>query len=202
MSRRLVDSPTPSWSREGALANLGETGSTGYDGYMEAYEALITRRSIRNYQDRPVPAEVVDKILEAAMQAPSAVDKQPWHFVVIDDNELLREIPSVHQYAKMAARAPCAILVCADPGLALGSGYVPQDCSAATQNILLAAHALGLGAVWCGVYEEPDREAGFRSLLSIPEPIQPFSLVVLGYPDESHAQPDRFRPDRVHRNGW
>lgn len=169
---------------------------------MDAYEALITRRSIRKYLDRPVPAEAMEKILEAAMQAPSAVDTQPWHFVVIDDVNLLREIPSVHQYAKMALHAPCAILVCADPELAHGPGYVPQDCSAATQNILLAAHALGLGAVWCGVYAVPDREAGFRSLLSIPESVQPFSLVILGYPDESPAHPDRFRRDRVHRNGW
>ncbi len=169
---------------------------------MEAYEALITRRSIRQYQDKAVPAEIVDKILGAAMQAPSAVDTQPWHFVVIDEADLLREIPSVHQYAKMAARAPCAILVCAEPALAHGPGYVPQDCSAATENILLAAHALGLGAVWCGVYAVPDREAGFRSLLSIPESVQPFSLVVLGYPDEARPQPERFKPERVHRNGW
>lgn len=169
---------------------------------MDAYAALLTRRSIRKFDERPVSAEDIEKILEAAMFAPSAVNKQPWHFVVIDDAQLLGKIPSVHSHAKMAADAPCAILVCGDTELVHAPGYLPQDCAAATQNILLAAHAAGLGGVWCGVYSQPDRESGFRSLLSIPESIVPFSLVVLGYPAEQPSQPQRYRADRVHKNGW
>lgn len=169
---------------------------------MDAYQTLVTRRSIRKYLDKPVPSETLDKILEAAMQAPSAVNKQPWHFVVIDDRGLLEEIPDIHPNARMAGGAPCAILVCGDSAVAHGPGYIPQDCSAATQNLLLAAHALGLGAVWCGVFSASEREEGFRSLLSLPKGIVPFSLVVLGYPDEQKESPRRFRADRVHRNGW
>ncbi len=169
---------------------------------MDAYQTLVTRRSIRKYLDKPVPSETLDKILEAAMQAPSAVNKQPWHFVVIDDRGLLGKVPDIHPNAGMASGAPCAILVCADSASAHGPGSIPQDCSAATQNLLLAAHALGLGAVWCGIYSRPEREEGFRSLLSLPEGIVPFSLVVLGFPDEQKESPRRFRADRVHRNGW
>ena len=169
---------------------------------MEAYEAIITRRSVRKYLDESVPEPVVTQLLEAAMQAPSAANKQPWHFIVIDDGDLLAKVPSFHPYTRMAAKAPLAILVCCDESLALGGGYVPQDCSAATENILLAAHALGLGAVWCGVYSQPDREAGFRSLLSIPDEIVPFAFIVIGYPDERPKQPQRYRAERVHRNGW
>ncbi|TVQ21639.1 MAG: nitroreductase family protein [Spirochaetaceae bacterium] len=169
---------------------------------MEAYEALLTRRSVRKFQERPVADDTVEKIVTAAMHAPSAVNKQPWHFVLIDDPGLLSEIPSFHPFAKMAASAPIAILVCADPELAHGPGYIPQDCAAATQNILIAAHAMGLGAVWCGVYSQPEREAGFRRLLSLPESIVPFSLVVIGYPAEQPAQADRFQADRIHRNRW
>lgn len=169
---------------------------------MDAYQAIVTRRSIRKYLDTPIPSETLDKVLEAAMQAPSAVNKQPWHFVVIDDRELIERIPDIHPHARMATGAPCAILVCGDSQSVHGPGYIPQDCSASTQNILLAAHALGLGAVWCGVFSRPEREDGFRSLLSLPEEIVPFSLVVLGYPDEQKESPRRLRADRVHRNGW
>ena len=169
---------------------------------MEAYQTLITRRSIRRYQDRSVPQAMLDQILDAAMQAPSAVNKQPWHFVVIDDQDLLKKVPTVHSHARMAVGAPAAILVCGDPELAHSPSYLPQDCAAATENILLAAHALGLGAVWCGVYSQGEREAGFSELLGIPDGVRPFSLVVLGYPDEQPEQPHRFRPERVHRNGW
>lgn len=171
-------------------------------GSSDVYEALLTRRSVRKFRAQPVADEAIERVLTAAMYAPSAVDKQPWHFVVIDDPQVLAEIPTIHPYAKMAASAPAAILVCADAELAHGPGYIPQDCAAATQNILIAAHALGLGSVWCGVYSQPDREAGFRRLLSLPESIVPFSLVVIGHPDEQPSQPDRYRSDRVHRNGW
>jgi nitroreductase len=169
---------------------------------MDAYTALITRRSIRKYTDAPIPEETIERILRAAMFAPSAVNKQPWHFVIIDDRASLQSIPGFHKNAQMAASAPCAILVCGDIELVIGPRLLPQDCAAATENLLLAAHIEGLGAVWCGVHPQEDREAGFREMLSLPANIVPFALVVLGYPAEEPNQPDRYQPDRIHRNGW
>ena len=169
---------------------------------MDAYKALLTRRSIRRYTNDPVPSDITEKLLRVAMLSPSASNRQPWHFVVIDDRQVLQKLPEIHPYAKMAASAPLAIVVCGDPALTNSPGWIPQDCSAATENVLLGAHALGLGGVWCGIHPDTEREAGFRSLLNLPEGIVPFSLVVLGYPAEEPKQPDRFQPDRVHENGW
>ncbi|MCR4412373.1 MAG: nitroreductase family protein [Thermoguttaceae bacterium] len=169
---------------------------------MDVLEALHTRRSIRQYQDRPVPAELIDRLLRAAMAAPSARNAQPWHFVVLDDRTLLDAIPEFAPNAPMVRGAPAAILVCAELRLELSPGYWPVDCAAATENLLLAAHGLGLGAVWCGIYPREERMAGFRRLLDLPKGIEPHSLVVLGYPAEHPPSQDRYRPDRVHRNGW
>ena len=169
---------------------------------MDALQALCTRRSIRKYLDKPVPQEVLQQILQAAMYAPSACNQQPWQFVVIDDRKLLREVPTVHPYARMAAEAPLAILVCSDTTLEQVPGYWVIDCSAAVQNLLLAAHALGLGAVWCGVYPQQERVEGFRRLLGLPKHVIPHSLVPLGYPAEQPPQEERYRADRVHHNGW
>jgi len=167
---------------------------------METLEAIHTRRSIRRYRDEPVSEELVEKLLGAAMMAPSAVNKQPWHFVVIDDRKLLAQIPRINPNAAMAAGAPLAILVCGDLKLEHPSGYWVVDCAAAVENLLLAAHALGLGAVWTGVYPREERMAGLRRLLGIPEHVMPHTLVVIGYPDEKPASRDRYRPERVYHN--
>ena len=169
---------------------------------MEVLEAILTRRSIRQYQTTSVPEELVQKLLAAAMSAPSARNSQPWRFVVIDDHQLLDQVPAINPYAEMARRAPLAILICADPSLEKSPGYWMLDCAAAAQNMLLAAHGLGLGAVWCGVYPRQPRIEGFRRLLGVPEEIVPHSLIVLGYPAEDHPREDRYRPERVQRNGW
>jgi nitroreductase len=107
-----------------------------------------------------------------------------------------------HPYAAMLKQASVAVLVCGDATLEKHAGYWVLDCAAATQNLLLAAHAKGLGAVWCGVYPTADRVENFRKLLRLPEQIVPFSLIPLGFPDEQKAAEDRFDPARVHRNGW
>ena len=169
---------------------------------MDPYTTIITRRSIRKYEARQIEPATREKLLTAAMQAPSAVNKQPWHFVVIDDSAILKRIPDVHRHARMAADAPLAVLVCGDENLVHTRGYLPQDCAAATENLLLAAHALGLGGVWCGVYSQPEREQGFRELLGVPEHIVPFALVALGYPAETKEQPSRYDSERVHQNRW
>ncbi len=169
---------------------------------MDALEAIHARRSIRRYQDKPVPEDLVQRVLAAAMTAPSARNAQPWQFVVITDRGILQQVPKVNPNAPMAAHAPLAILVCGDLSLELSRGYWPVDCAAATQNMLLAAHAVGLGAVWTGVYPRDQRMDGFRRLLNLPENIMAHSLVVLGYPAEERPREDRYREDRVHRNRW
>ncbi len=169
---------------------------------MEALEAIHTRQSIRQFQDKPISEKLVEQILRAAMAAPSACNKQPWQFVVIDDRQRLAEIPQVNPHAAMAARAPLAILVCGDLSLEHPSGYWVVDCAAAVQNMLLAAHALGLGAVWTGVYPRQQRIEDLRRLFGLPEHIKPHSLLVFGYPAEQPPHEDRYRPDRVFRNGF
>ena len=168
---------------------------------MDTLETIRTRRSVRKYQDRPVPPELLEQLLAAAMSAPSARNAQPWHFVVIDDRELLAEIPRINPNARMAAAA-AAILVCGDLKLEKSAGFWVVDCAAATENLLLAAHALGLGAVWTGIHPRQQRVEGFRRMLQLPENVVPHSLVPLGYPAEQPEAADRYRADRIHRNGW
>ena len=169
---------------------------------MEALDAIQTRRSIRRYHDRPVPKDVVERILRGAMYAPSACNAQPWQFVVVDDRGLLREIPKIHPYATMAEQAALAILVCGDIGPEKIPGYWVIDCAAAVQNLLLAAHALGSGAVWTGVYPQQERVEGFRRLFGLPKNVIPHSLIPLGYPAEQPPQEERYRADRIHQNVW
>lgn len=169
---------------------------------MDTLEAIRTRRSIRKYQDRPVPEELVRQVLAAAMSAPSARNAQPWQFVVIDDRRLLGEIPQINRNAWMAPDAPLGILVCGELALEKSAGYWVVDCAAAAENLLLAAHAVGLGAVWTGVYPRQQRIDGLHELLGLPEGVVPHTLILLGYPAEQPKSEDRYRADRVHRNGW
>ena len=170
---------------------------------MDALQAILTRHSTRSFKKKEVAPELVRDLLRAAMQAPSAANEQPWHFVVIDDPDLLERIPAIHPYAAMAAEAPVAILVCGEPGREKHDGMWIQDCAAATENILLAAHGLGLGGVWVGVYPREERMAPLRKLLHIPEPVLPFALVPIGYPaGPNDSGENRFDEDRVRKNRW
>jgi nitroreductase len=169
---------------------------------MDAIEAIMTRRSVRAFTAEPVPERLVDALLRAAMQAPSAGNRQPWHFVVLDSRELLDRIPTANPNAAMAARAPLAVLVCGDTAEEMHPGYFVEDCSAAMENLLLAAHATGLGAVWTGITPRAERVARFKELLALPPGIEPLGLAVVGFPAERPQPADRFRSERVHRNGW
>jgi nitroreductase len=169
---------------------------------METLEAIFTRRSIRLYSPKPVPRESIDEILRAAMSAPSAGGERPWHFIIMTDQSILNEIPKFHPYAGMLKQALAAILVCGDPTLEKYKGYWVLDCAAATQNMLLAAHAKGLGSVWCGVYPTEDRVMNFKRLLDLPEHVVPFSLIPLGFPAEVKPAQHHFDASRVHDNGW
>lgn len=169
---------------------------------MEAIDAILTRRSIRRYADRPVSEDAVNMLLKAAMAAPSAQNQQPWQFIVVRERALLDEMADVSQYAKMLRQAQVAVVVCGDLGHERSPGFWVEDCAAATQNLLLAAHALGLGAVWLGVYPREERVGRLRELFGPPDHVIPFAVVSIGYPAESPGPVDRFDPTRVHVDKW
>lgn len=170
---------------------------------MDTLEAIRTRRSIRTYTREPVSPATVESLLRAAMSAPSAMDQRPWQFVVVTDRAKLDRLTAILPGGQMLKQAPLAILFCADPARETKlPGYWMQDCSAATQNLLLAAHAQGLGAVWIGVYPAEGQVRGVRERLGIPETVVPFSIVSLGHPAEQLPPEDRFDRTRVHANGW
>ena len=169
---------------------------------MELLEAIYTRRSIRQYRPKPVPAEAVRTLLGAAMMAPSAGNVQPWQFVVVTDPEKMNQVKDIHPYVGMAAQAPLGILVCGDLSLEKFPGFWVQDCAAAMQNLLLAAHDQGLGAVWTGVHPVEERVARFRSLFELPEHVIPLGLAVIGWPVKPGRRKDRYRAERIHQERW
>ncbi len=165
-------------------------------------DPVLSRRSVREYTAQPVPDEMVHTLLKAAMTAPSAGDERPWHFIVIDDQQIKERIPEIHRSAHMAPNAPVAILVCGDENLQKHRGFWVQDCAAATENVLIEAQQLGLGAVWLGVYPVEGRVQGYRRLLNTPRHVIPFALVLVGYPSQRKNPADRYDDSRVHTNGW
>jgi nitroreductase len=169
---------------------------------MDAIRAIKTRRSVRAFTAEPVSDAQVEEILACGMQAPSACNEQPWQFVVIRDKAILEKVGGINPYAAYAKNAPVAILVAGDTSLDKCGGYWVQDCSACAQNMLLAAHALGLGAVWTGIYPLPERVEAFGKLLHMPDTVTPMALLVIGHPAETPAPQNRYRADRVHRDGW
>jgi nitroreductase len=169
---------------------------------MDAFENILTRRSIRKYSKKPISKEILQNLLKAASCAPSAGNQQPWQFIVIDDRTILNVIHTFHPSAKMLMEAEKAILVCGDLHLEKFKGYWMIDCAAASENILLAAHAQGLGACWLGIYPREGRVAGMRKLIHLPTHVIPFALIALGYPAEEKSSEDRFNASRIHYNKW
>ncbi len=172
------------------------------DNGQAAIENIMTRTSIRQYKDQPVEDEKIDIMLKAAMAAPTAVNLQPWHFIVITDKETIGVLSG-----RQPTNAPLLIAVCGDTDKTTmpdGNGKLPdfwiQDVSAATENLLLAAHALGLGAVWTGVYPVMERTAEVANVLNCPKNIVPLALVRVGYPDEAPAPKDKFKQENISYN--
>ncbi len=163
---------------------------------------ILARTSIRSYQDRPVEQDKIEKMLRAGMAAPSAVDRRPWHFIVVTDKQVLQGLAEANPNAGMAARAPLAIVVCGDKTKALTRvpDYWVQDVAAATENILLAAHGMGLGAVWTGTYPNEERVKGVTRVLNLPEHIVPFCTIVIGYPEKPQAPKDKWNEDNISYN--
>jgi nitroreductase len=164
-------------------------------------ETIYDRRSIRKYVDKPVPSEVITEILKAGQYAPSARNKRPCHFVVVNERPLLDQLRVRHPYAAMLETAPVCLVVCGEEAAAV-PGYWMIDCAAATQNILLAAKALGLGSCWMGVAPREERMAAVTEILRLPEGIKPFAMVAIGYAANEPARPERFDETRIHYNGW
>lgn len=171
----------------------------------DAMETIMTRTSIRSFTNRTVSADTVEMLLRAGMAAPTAVNKQPWHFVVIDDRAVMDSLGGNGRQSQMWKEATLAIAVCGDLNKAMegpGQPYWIQDCSAATENILLAAHALGLGAVWTGCYPIEERVANVSRVLNLPENLIPLGVIVMGYPNEQPAPKDKWKPENVSHNGF
>jgi nitroreductase len=165
-------------------------------------DPILSRRSIRRYTDEPVSDEDLRYLLEAAMAAPSAGNQQPWFFVVTRDRDTIDRIPDLHPHARMMLQAQAAILIVGQTEGLSHPHHMPHDCSAATENILLAAESRGLGGVWLGVYPNEDRIAGMRELFEVTEPYVPFSLVAIGHPAERKPPSERFDEARVHWERW
>jgi nitroreductase len=165
----------------------------------DVLSTIRKRRSIRKYTDQAVMDEQIRQLLEAAMAAPSASNIQPWEFVVVKDPDLKRQLAQIHRWSYMAADAAVVFVVCANER---ASHHWIEDASAATENLLLAATALNLGAVWVAVYPSTDREAYVRRVLAIPEEMRVLCLVPVGHPAESKPPRTRYRESKVHYERW
>ena len=168
-----------------------------------AINNIMTRTSIRQYTDEPVSKADIETMLRAGMAAPTAVNRQPWHFVVINSKEKLAELAGDNPRGGMLKKAPLAIVVCGNMDKALpgqGRGFWVQDCSAATENILLAANAIGLGAVWTGLYPDENRAGVVAKVLKLPETYIPLCTIVIGHPAEQPTPKDKWKPGNVSYN--
>ena len=164
-------------------------------------KAIKDRRSVRKYKETPVAREKIEALLEAAMLAPSACNSRPWRFVVITNREVLDKLSEHHKFAKMLRKAPVAIVICAladeQAQNAIAEGFWPQDCGAATQNILLQAQEMGLASCWCGVYPKEHLVPVVREILDLPEDEIPFNIIVIGEGDEEPAARGFYEAEKV-----
>ena len=185
------------------LAVTGDGHGGDLDVSGAVLKAILTRTSVRSYEEKPIEKEKIEKLLRAGMAAPSAVNKRPWHFVVVTDRNQLESLSEANPYAAMVASAPLAIVVCGDMNKALEGDareFWIQDCSAASENILLAATGMGLGAVWTGTYPSKERCAAVAKVLALPESLIPLNTIVIGYPDKEVHPKDKWNVENVSYN--
>ena len=181
-------------------AGAGNDASTG----SAVIENIMTRTSVRRFTAGSVGRDTLETLVRAGMAAPTAVNRQPWEFVVVDSREVLDSLQASHPYSNLATAA-AAIIVCGNMQKAMegdGQAYWIQDCSAASENILLAAHGLGLGAVWCGVFPMADRVEAVSGVLGLPSYIIPLNLIALGHPEGLTEPKDKWNPEALHFNAW
>ncbi len=165
-------------------------------------KSIFTRRSIRKYTNTEVEDSIIREIIMAGMNAPSAGNEQPWHFIVVNDHDKLISINKVHPHSSMLLHAKTAIIICGDLSLEKHEGFWVQDCSAAVQNMLLMIDYKGLGSVWLGVYPRKDRVEGIKKIFNLAENIIPFAVLPVGYLDEVKPENDKFDASRIHVNSW
>lgn len=165
-------------------------------------EGIFTRRSVRTFTGEIVDDKTLLTILKAGSYAPSAKNKQPWHFIVVKNKETLEHLSQIHPYIKMVPKAGCAIVVCGNNLEETEKGFVIEDCSAAIQNILLAAHGLNLGAVWCGIYPISKCVKMTRAIFNLDDNIIPIGVVAIGHTKLENKLPDRFNEDKIHYETW
>lgn len=167
---------------------------------------IFARKSVRSYTDEPVRRGQLDTLVRAAMAAPTGRDMRPWKFIVVNDSAVMQSLSEKLPYAKMLAEAQAAVVVCGDMSVTDDHGNPSTnwtfDCSAATENLLLAAEAMHLGAVWTGVYPYEERVAAVKSAFGLPEHIVPLSLIPIGHPKGDTPAKDKYDADNVHYNGW
>lgn len=169
---------------------------------VDALTAIMTRRSVRRFTDEPVTAEQIDPLLRAAMAAPSASNERPWRFVVVHDRDVLARLSKATPFAGAIAAAPVAVVVAANKREPKYPGFWVIDCAAAIQNILLAAHAGGLGAVWIGVHPIKPFAWSVSRAVGLPRGVVAHSLVAIGHPATTPGPVDRFEPDWIHHDRW
>ena len=166
------------------------------------FDNIMARTSVRNYTSQAIEEEKIDILLRAGMAAPSACNKQPWHFIAITNREILDQIPTFSPYASMVKQAPLAIVVCGDLSKTLEGKeqeFWIQDCAAATENILLMAQGLKLGTVWTALYPLQNRYQGMQKLLHLPDNLVPLNTIVIGYPKEMVKAKDKWKKENVTR---
>jgi nitroreductase len=188
----MVSLAGSAWAAEEAVMN-------------DTLKTIFARKSVRTYRSEAVSDEKLQVLVRAGMAAPTAVDKRPWEFVVVTDRAVLKQLADALPYAKMTDRAAAAIVVGGDVRKQWGgmeSDYWIMDCSAATQNILLAAESMGLGAVWTAVYPEESRVRAVRQILGIPHHVVPLNLIPVGMPAGREKAKDKYDPRQVHWNKW
>jgi nitroreductase len=169
---------------------------------MDVIEAILSRRCIRRFTGEPISEKDLETVLRAGFQAPSAHNTQPWEFIIIKDKSKFERIAKVHPYAKMLPQAEVCIIVCGDSNKQSTTGFLVEDCSASLQNILLAAHGIGLGAVWCGLYPVTHLTKAIAEVCLLPDNIIPIGMVVLGHKGEDRKQEDRFKTEKLHYENW
>jgi len=160
--------------------------------------AIFTRTSVRSYEERPVEAEKIEKILQAAMAAPSAMNQQPWEFYVVTNKEVLQKLAEASPYTAMTAKAPAALVLCSRKKDVLVPELIDVDMAIATENVLLAIEAQGLGGVMLGIAPFADRMERVAKAIALPESLSVFTVVPFGYPAKKNPQQDRYDKQRVH----
>lgn len=163
---------------------------------------ILTRRSIRKFTEQSITDEQLQELLRAAMSAPTGRNARPWHFIVVRKREILDGMRACAANTAVLAGAPAAIVVCGDLEKELVPGLWVQDCSAATENLLLAAHASGLGGVWLSIYPNDEKITKLRAYLGLPEHVIPLAVVAVGYPAEEKPATDRYDPQCIHYEKW